>query len=105
MAARSRPPVLTGRTVQRGRPLADETGAELRAWDLADPAPFRSGVGAVVSVVNDPDDRVLRAAIYGGVPFVDVTRWTTPTQRAATIAALARPTAPVLPSSAWMGGS
>ncbi|MEU3655453.1 saccharopine dehydrogenase [Streptomyces sp. NPDC032161] len=104
MAAPSWPLVLTGRTVRRGQRLADETGAELRAWDLTDPTPFRAGVSAVAGVVNDPDDRVLRAAIHGGVPFVDVTRWTTRVQRAATVAALARPTAPVLLSSAWMGG-
>lgn len=97
------PLVLTGRTVQRGQRLADETGAELRTWDLADPAPFRAGASAIVTVVNDPDDRVLRAAISGGVPFVDITRWTARLQRAATVAALAGPTAPVLLSSAWMG--
>ncbi|MEU9621184.1 saccharopine dehydrogenase [Streptomyces sp. NPDC048155] len=104
MAAPSWPLVLTGRTVQRGQRLADETGAELRTWDLADPAPFRAGASAIVTVVNDPDDRVLRAAISGGVPFVDITRWTARLQRAATVAALAGPTAPVLLSSAWMGG-
>lgn len=104
MAAPSWPLVLTGRTVQRGQRLADETGAELRTWDLADPAPFRAEISAVVTVVNDPDDRVLRAAISGGVPFVDVTRWTTRLQRAATVAAMSGPTAPVLLSSAWMGG-
>ncbi|MFF1647634.1 saccharopine dehydrogenase [Streptomyces sp. NPDC058240] len=104
MAAPSWPLVLTGRTVRRGQSLADETGAELRTWDLADPAPFRAAISAVVTVVNDPDDRVLRAAVTGGVPFVDVTRWTTRLQRAATVAALAGPTAPVLLSSAWMGG-
>ncbi|MFJ2271006.1 saccharopine dehydrogenase [Streptomyces sp. NPDC087849] len=104
MAAPSWPLVLTGRNVQRGQRLADETGAELRTWDLADPAPFRAGASAIVTVVNDPDDRVLRAAISGGVPFVDITRWTARLQRAATVAALAGPTAPVLLSSAWMGG-
>ncbi|WP_442810898.1 saccharopine dehydrogenase, partial [Streptomyces sp. Wh19] len=104
MAAPSWPLILTGRTVQRGQQLANETGAELRTWDLADPAPFRAEISAVVTVVNDPDDRVLRAAISGGVPFVDITRWTTRLQRAATVAAMSGPTAPVLLSSAWMGG-
>ncbi|WP_020100996.1 hypothetical protein [Mycobacterium sp. 360MFTsu5.1] len=104
MAAPSLPLLLTGRTVARGRALAAETGAELRAWDLADPAAFRTRVRAVVGLVNDPDDRVLRAAIAGGVPFVDVTRWTNRLQRAATVASMLHPTAPVLLSSAWMGG-
>ncbi|MBF6300273.1 saccharopine dehydrogenase [Nocardia amamiensis] len=104
IAAASLPLLLTGRSVERGRDLAAETGAALRAWDLADPAPFRAGVRAVAGLVNDPDDRVLRAAIAGGVPFVDITRWTSRLQRAATVASMLGPTAPVLLSSAWMGG-
>ncbi|MEV6560531.1 saccharopine dehydrogenase [Nocardia sp. NPDC051756] len=104
MAARSWPLLLTGRTIERGRTLAEEVGAALRTWDLADPKPFQARIRAVVGVVNDPDDRVLRAAVAGGVPYVDVTRWTARMQRAATVAAMLGPTAPVLFSSAWMGG-
>ncbi|RJO70918.1 saccharopine dehydrogenase [Nocardia panacis] len=104
MAAREFPLLLTGRSPERGRALATETDAALQVWDLADPKPFRAGVRAVVGVVNDPDDRVLRAAIAGGVPFTDVTRWTARMQRAVTVAALLTPQAPVLLSSAWMGG-
>ncbi|MEV0339271.1 saccharopine dehydrogenase [Nocardia sp. NPDC050713] len=104
MAARSLPLLLTGRTPERGREVATETGAALTVWDLADPVPFRADVRAVVGLVNDPDDRILRAAIAGGVPFVDITRWTARLQRAATVAAMLTPAAPVLLSSAWMGG-
>ncbi|WP_405977832.1 saccharopine dehydrogenase [Streptomyces sp. NBC_00158] len=104
MAAADHPVLLTGRTPGRGRELADELGGEARAWDLGDPAPFRAAVRAVIGAVNDPDDRVLRAAVAGGVPYVDITRWTARLQRAVTVAALLRPTAPVLLSSAWMGG-
>ncbi|MBO1418310.1 saccharopine dehydrogenase [Streptomyces sp. FH025] len=105
MAAADWPLLLTGRSEERGAALARELGdAAVRRWDLADPAPFAAAARAVVSVVNDPDDRVLRAAARAGVPYVDVTRWTTRLQRAATVAALLRPTAPVLLSSAWMGG-
>ncbi|MGX2992737.1 saccharopine dehydrogenase [Streptomyces sp. JNUCC 64] len=104
MAAPRWPLLLAGRNVAHGGELARETGADLLHWDLADPAPRTAEVRAVVSVVNDPDDRVLRAAIHGGVPYADLTRWTTRVQRAATVAALLRPTAPVLLSSAWMGG-
>ncbi|MFJ9414657.1 saccharopine dehydrogenase [Streptomyces sp. NPDC101227] len=98
------PLLLTGRNVARGAAVAAETGARVERWDLAGPEPFRAEVRAVVGVVNDPDDRVLRAALRGRVPYVDVTRWTARLQRAATLAALAGPTAPVLLSSAWMGG-
>ncbi|MEV0293852.1 saccharopine dehydrogenase [Nocardia sp. NPDC050710] len=104
MAASSVPLLLAGRSVAKGRELAAETGAELRVWDLADSEGFRAGVRAVVGLVNDPDDRVLHAAIDGAVPYVDITRWTARLQRAATVTALRQPTAPVLLSSAWMGG-
>ncbi|MBD3933296.1 saccharopine dehydrogenase [Streptomyces chumphonensis] len=104
LVAPTAPVLLTGRSPERGRALADELGGEVRAWDLADPAPFTAAVRAVVSSVNDPDDRVLRAAASAGVPYVDITRWTARLQRAVTVAALQRPTAPVLLSSAWMGG-
>ncbi|MFE3015926.1 saccharopine dehydrogenase [Streptomyces sp. NPDC059256] len=104
LAAPHWPLLLAGRTVARGEAVAQETGARLVRWDLADPTPFREAVRAVISVVNDPDDRVLEAAIHGRVPYVDVTRWTARMQRAATVAALLRPTTPVLLSSAWMGG-
>ncbi|MEU6314975.1 saccharopine dehydrogenase [Streptomyces sp. NPDC047014] len=104
MLAPTTPTLLTGRSPERGRALAEETGAEVRAWDLGSPAPFRAAVSAVVNSVNDPDDRVLRAAVLGGVPYVDITRWTARLQRAVTVATLLRPTAPVLLSSAWMGG-
>ncbi|MEU3031593.1 saccharopine dehydrogenase [Streptomyces incarnatus] len=103
-AAAGLPLLLTGRNPERGQALADELGGEARAWDLASATPFRAAVRAVVSAVNDPDDRVLRAAAHAGVPQVDVTRWTARLQRAVTIATLARPTAPVLLSSGWMGG-
>ncbi|MFJ6777721.1 saccharopine dehydrogenase [Streptomyces yangpuensis] len=104
MVAPGAPVLLTGRSPGRGRALAAETGADVRAWDLGSPTPFRAGVRAVINAVNDPEDRVLRAAVEGGVPYVDITRWTARMQRAVTVAALLRPTAPVLLSSAWMGG-
>ncbi|MFD1547384.1 saccharopine dehydrogenase [Nonomuraea guangzhouensis] len=104
MAAQRWPLLLTGRSPERGATLADRLRAEVRRWDLADPTGFSASVRAVVSAVNDPDDRVLRAALAGGVPYVDITRWTARLQRAATVATLAHPSAPVLLSSGWMGG-
>ncbi|MHC5903902.1 saccharopine dehydrogenase family protein [Streptomyces sp. S6] len=104
LASPAWPLLLTGRTPSRGRKLADEVGASVRAWDLSDPRPFAASARAVISAVNDPDDRVLRAAIRGGVPYVDITRWTARLQRATAIAAVMPPTAPVLLSSSWMGG-
>lgn len=104
LAAPSWPLLLTGRTPERGRALADEVGASVQRWDLSDPEPFTAKVRAVISTVNDPDDRVLLAALRGGVPYVDITRWTARLQRATAVAAVTPPTAPVLLSSSWMGG-
>ncbi|MEV7729739.1 saccharopine dehydrogenase [Streptomyces sp. NPDC087917] len=102
------PLLLAGRDPRKAADLIRDHAVEARRWDLADPAPFRAGSRAVVSVVNDPDDRVLRAALAGGVPYVDVTRWTARLHRAAALVSLGAPDAgapaPVLLSSGWMGG-
>ncbi|MER6914771.1 saccharopine dehydrogenase [Streptomyces sp. NPDC000594] len=98
------PLLLAGRTPARAAALCEETGAEALRWDLSGPEPFHASVRAVVSLVNDPGDRVLRAALRGGVPYTDVTRWTARMQRAVALASLERPAAPVLLSSGWMGG-
>ncbi|MFE0694401.1 saccharopine dehydrogenase [Streptomyces sp. YPW6] len=104
MVSADAPVLLTGRSADRGHALAAELGGEARTWDLAGPAPFRAAVRAVISSVNDPDDRVLRAAAAGGVPYVDITRWTSRLHRAAALTVPLRPESPVLLSSAWMGG-
>ncbi|MFG2749937.1 saccharopine dehydrogenase family protein [Streptomyces xanthophaeus] len=107
------PLLLVGRSPEKAEDLSRELAAEARRWNLGDPAPFRAAVRAVVSVVNDPDDRVLRAALAGAVPYVDVTRWTSRVHRAAALVSLGAPgaapvptsaPAPVLLSSGWMGG-
>ncbi|GLF94955.1 saccharopine dehydrogenase family protein [Streptomyces yaizuensis] len=98
------PLLLAGRSPGKAADLCREVSAEARRWDLADPEPFRAAVRAVVSLVNDPDDRVLRASLAAGVPYVDVTRWTARVQRAALLVSVGSPTAPALLSSGWMGG-
>ncbi|MGK9149417.1 saccharopine dehydrogenase [Plantibacter flavus] len=104
VAAAGLPLLLTGRTPANGAALAERHGASLARWDLRDPAPFEASVRAVVSAVNDPEDRVLRAAVRAGIPYVDITRWTSRLARASVTATQLEPTAPVLLSSAWMGG-
>ena len=97
------PLLLTGRNPDRGSYLTNDR-VTVRAWDLNQSEPFEARVRAVISTVNDPDDRVLRAAASAGIPYVDVTRWTSRVTRAIILATLLRPTAPVLLSSGWMGG-
>jgi hypothetical protein len=98
------PLLLTGRNPSNGQVLSSELGATVRRWDLNDPEPFSAAPRAIVSTVNDPEDRVLRAAVSAGIPYVDITRWTSRMMRAATVATLLQPSAPVLLSSGWMGG-
>ncbi|MDR6437902.1 hypothetical protein J2790_003051 [Paenarthrobacter nicotinovorans] len=97
------PLLLTGRNPGRGSHLAGGN-VTVERWDLGQPEPFAAKARAVISTVNDPDDRVLRAAVSAGIPYVDVTRWTSRVTRATAQATLMRPTAPVLLSSGWMGG-
>ncbi|WP_458107572.1 saccharopine dehydrogenase [Arthrobacter sp. R3-55] len=97
------PVLLTGRNPGKGSHLASGNVSVYR-WDLGQPEPFAAKVRAVISTVNDPDDRVLRAAVGAGIPYVDLTRWTSRVTRAIAQAALLRPAAPVLLSSGWMGG-
>ena len=104
LCAPSWPLLLTGRNPAKGQDLATELGAAVRRWDLNAPEPFSAAPRAIVSTVNDTDDRVVRAAVRAGIPYVDVTRWTSRMLRAAATAGLLQPTAPVLLSSGWMGG-
>ena len=110
LAAPDWPLLLTGRNPDRGSHLiggkvpGQQQKVTVQKWDLNQPEPFTAKVRAVISAVNDPDDRVLRAAVGAGIPYVDVTRWTSRVTRAVTQATLLRPTAPVLLSSGWMGG-
>ncbi|MCJ0905795.1 saccharopine dehydrogenase family protein [Rhodococcus sp. ARC_M6] len=104
LAAPKFPILLAGRNPAGGAELARTHGVSVRRWDLGDPTPFDATVRAVVSTVNDPHDRVLRACIEAGVPYVDITRWTGRVARAATLTGHLAPTSPVYLSSGWMGG-
>lgn len=54
MVAVDAPVLLTGRSPGRGQALAAGLGGEARAWDLADPAPFRADGRAVISSGQRP---------------------------------------------------
>ncbi|NMO14577.1 saccharopine dehydrogenase [Pyxidicoccus fallax] len=100
----SLPLVLAGRTPARGEALASEVGASLQTMDLSGPSPLDFSARAVVTLVNDPTDRLLRACLQAGIPFVDITRWTARVQQALALAAVEPPRAPVVFASGWMGG-
>lgn len=98
------PLLLCGRRPEAARAAAAALGAEVARADLDGPAPLGLRARAVVTAVNDPDDRVLRAALGAGVPLVDVTRWTARLQGAVARVALEGARAPVVLASGWMGG-
>jgi hypothetical protein len=99
------PVSVAGRSAERARALQEAwPGLGFVPVDLGGPLPFGFEARAVVAAVNDPADRLLTASLRGGVPYVDITRWTARLQQALVCAALTPPRAPVLFSSAWMGG-
>lgn len=99
------PIVLAGRNPERGAALAARVGATCTTIDVAHENPLGGrSPAAVIAAVNDPQDRLLMACVSAGIPYLDITRWTSLQRRAAMRAAAAGPAAPVLLASAWMAG-
>ena len=102
------PLIIGGRNPDKAESLARElTNAETARLDIEKPNPlsqFGGKLGAVIEVVNDPSDYLLLDAIRGGIPFVDITRWTELFRKARSIVAGESPRAPVMLASSWMGG-
>ncbi|MEL7069576.1 MAG: saccharopine dehydrogenase [Cyanobacteria bacterium J06581_3] len=100
------PLVIGGRSLEKAEALASELGnAKGIRLDIEQPNPLQGKqFQAVVAVVNDPHDHLLRDAVKQGIPYLDVTRW--PERFRASIAGLSGKTlnAPVLLSSGWMAG-
>ena len=104
----ARPLLIAGRSRERaaatiGAVQALGGEASFAALDLAGPVGTWS-VAAVICLVNDPQDKLLLAAVGAGVPFVDITRWTTRLASAVARVTLAEARAPVVLASGWMGG-
>ncbi len=99
---------LGGRHPERGEALARELDrAEAVPLDLMADRPLSSVTtrpSAIVAVANDPEDRLLWDAIRLGIPYVDITRWTQRVRETVWQIAPERLSAPILFSSAWMGG-
>lgn len=102
---------IAGRSEDRARAALDaarSAGAEASflPWELGAPSGPGEPVSAsvLVGLVNDPGDVVLDAALAGGVPYVDITRWTSRMAAAVGKVALAHARSPVVLASSWMGG-
>ncbi|NTW40899.1 MAG: saccharopine dehydrogenase [Cellulomonadaceae bacterium] len=91
------------RSPDRAAAAVERFGAGVAQWDVTEPAPPLT-VRAVVSAVNDPHDHILLSCLHGGVPLVDITRWTSRLQQALALTAATAPHAPVVLSSGWAGG-
>ncbi|MCP3136771.1 saccharopine dehydrogenase family protein [Pyxidicoccus xibeiensis] len=102
------PLVIAGRRREPAELLAGQLGgAEAAVLDVRAERPLAglaSRPRAVVSLVNDPEDRLLLSAARDGVPVLDITRWTSRMKTAVLRLAGTASRAPVLLSSAWMAG-
>ena len=98
--------LIAGRSAEKAARAAEQLGdAEGVALDVSRPEPLGTlRPAAVIAVVNDPHDHLLRDALRLGVPLLDITRWTERVRAAAAVVTAAAPTAPVLLSSGWMAG-
>jgi saccharopine dehydrogenase-like NADP-dependent oxidoreductase len=109
LASRGGPLVITGRDAGRAAPALDlcrEGGVEARfeKLDLAGDPQAVLEARAVVTLVNDPADAVLGAALTAGVPYVDIARWTSRFALSVARTAAVEARSPLVFSSAWMGG-
>ncbi|MEM6453051.1 MAG: saccharopine dehydrogenase [Cyanobacteria bacterium P01_D01_bin.105] len=100
------PLVIGGRNLEKAEALASELGnARGIQLDVEQPNPLQGEqLQAVVAVVNDPHDYLLKDTVKQGIPYLDITRW--PERFRESIADLSGKTlnAPVLLASGWMAG-
>lgn len=98
--------IVAGRNPSKAEPLVRQlTNAETYKLDVEQPNPL-NGIKprAILAIVNDPFDYLLMDAVRGGIPCVDITRWTERLQVAVSRVSVESLRAPVMLSSAWMAG-
>ena len=101
--------VIAGRNAGRAEPMLElcrqgGVAARFEALDLTAEAQPTLEARAVVTLVNDPADSALAAALAAGVPYVDIARWTSRLALSVTRTSAVAARAPLVFSSAWMGG-
>ena len=100
------PLIIGGRNPAKAETLVRELrNATFAMLDMEQPNPL-NGVKprAILAVVNDPLDYLLLDAVRGGIPYVDITRWTERVKVAVASVSAESFRAPVMLSSAWMAG-
>lgn len=101
------PLTIAGRNREKAADLARRLGnAEAAVVDTnhADPLAPVEGNLAVLALVHDTDDNLLRSAIARDLPYLDITRGVAAQTRAYVTASLAPVRAPVMFASNWMAG-
>jgi hypothetical protein len=100
--------VIAGRSHDKAAELARRTGsAEAAVVDTATTDPLASvkgDIAAILALVHDHDDNLLRSVIARGLPYVDITRGVTAQTRAYFTASLSHVRAPTMFASNWMAG-
>jgi len=100
------PLLIAGRNPSKAEAFARElTNADFVMLDVEQPNPLNGLKPRVIlAVVNDPFDYLLVEAVRGGIPYVDITRWTERLKVAVSRVSAESLHAPVMLSSAWMAG-
>lgn len=100
------PLIIAGRTLDKAESVAHQLGnASSIRLDVEQPNPLEGlKPRAIIAVVNDPHDYLLRDAVKNGIPYVDITRWPARLRDAISWVSTKELKAPVLLSSGWMGG-
>lgn len=100
------PLIIGGRNPAKAETLVRElTNATIAMLDMEQPNPLNGVMPrAILAVVNDPFDYLLLDAVRGGIPYVDITRWTERVKVAVSRVSAESFRAPVMLSSAWMAG-
>ncbi|MDI6794627.1 MAG: saccharopine dehydrogenase [bacterium] len=100
------PLIITGRNPSMAEPMVHRlTNAETAQLNVEQPNPL-NGIKprAILATVNDPLNYLLVDAVRGGIPYVDITRWTERLKVAVSLLSGEALLAPVMLSSAWMAG-
>jgi saccharopine dehydrogenase-like NADP-dependent oxidoreductase len=100
--------LIAGRSHDKAAELARRTGNAVAAVvDTATTDPLASvkgDIAAVLALVHDHDDNLLRSAVARGLPYIDITRGVAAQTRAHFTASLSHVRAPVMFASNWMAG-
>ena len=102
------PLILAGRNPDKAKNLVNELKLiSTLELDINNPEPlekYRDRLKAIVSIVNDTNNHLLKKAISFKIPYLDITKWTEEVIKTINLTKQLNPASPVMLSSAWMAG-